>query len=114
MYCQRCGAENADRSAFCSSCGQPLAAPAAPPPTDRAYLEIAIGPRNTDYYVSRFERFASGGSKVSWNWPAFFVTLPWLLYRKMWPHAVLYFFLPTVFLAVVALILVVVSHDEFT
>ncbi len=107
MYCQRCGAENADRSAFCSSCGQPLQPPAepAPPPTDREYLELAIGPNNTDYYMSRFERFASGGTKVSWNWPAFFVTLPWLLYRKMWGYAALYFFLPTIFLLVVSLTL---------
>ena len=107
MYCQSCGAQNADRSAFCSGCGQPFAPPApeAPPPTDRELFELAIGPNNTDYYLRKFERFASGGSTVSWNWPAFFVTLPWLLYRKMWGYAALYFFLPAPFLLVVALIL---------
>jgi type IV pilus assembly protein PilA len=107
MYCQRCGAKNADGSAFCSSCGQPLAPPAPPPPppTDREYLELAIGPNNTDYYMSRFERFTTGGSRVSWNWPAFFVTLPWLLYRKMWVYAALYFFLPTVCWVALALLL---------
>lgn len=105
MYCQSCGAENADRSAFCSKCGQALApASEAPPPTDREFFEVAIGPSNTDYYLTRFERFASGGSTVSWNWPAFFITLPWLLYRKMWAYAALYFILPTVFWVALALI----------
>jgi hypothetical protein len=109
MYCQSCGAQNADGAAFCSKCGQALAAPAsapeAPPPTDREYFELAIGPNNTDYYLRKFERFASGGSTVSWNWPAFFVTLPWLLYRKMWGYAAAYFFLPTILLLVFSLIL---------
>jgi hypothetical protein len=103
MKCSRCGADNADQSAFCSSCGTKLAEPA--PPTDREYLELAIGPNNTDYYLSRFERFASGGSKLSWNWPAFFVTLPWMLYRKMWGYAAAYFFLTPVLVLVAALIL---------
>ncbi|HJR69822.1 MAG TPA: pilin [Gammaproteobacteria bacterium] len=107
MYCQRCGAQNADRAAYCSGCGQPLApaAPEAPLPTDHELFELAIGPNNTDYYLSRFERFAQGGSTASWNWPAFFVTLPWLLYRKMWGYAALYFFAPAIFLLVVSLIL---------
>lgn len=65
-----------------------------------ADLETAIGP-NAGYYLPRFEQFASGGSKVSWHWPAFFVTTPWFLYRKMWligilnvvyPFALLIFF----------------------
>jgi hypothetical protein len=103
MKCSRCGAENADQSAFCSSCGQSLTE--TTPPTDREYFETAIGPNNTDYYLTRFERFASGGSAVSWNWPAFFITFPWLLYRKMWGYAAAYFFLPTILLYVVGIAL---------
>jgi type IV pilus assembly protein PilA len=48
-----------------------------------ADYETAIGP-NTGYYLPRFEEFDAGGPKVGWHWPAFFVTTPWFLYRKMW------------------------------
>jgi type IV pilus assembly protein PilA len=68
---------------------------AEPPMPDRGdveYAEAAIGPRNTAYYLPKFERFASGGGYASWNWPAFFVPLLWMLYRKMWLWAALYFF----------------------
>ncbi|MBT8099018.1 MAG: pilin [Gammaproteobacteria bacterium] len=55
-----------------------------------------IGPNSTDYYARLFDRFQSGGSSVSWNWPAFFVSSYWLLYRKMWLNAFLYWIaLPT-------------------
>ena len=59
---------------------------------DVEYVEAAIGPRNADYYLRKFERFGSGGGYASWNWPAFFVPLLWMLYRKMWLWAALYFF----------------------
>ena len=49
-----------------------------------------VGPRNTDYYARRFDRFKSGGGSISWNWPAFFISSIWLLYRKMWLYAFLY------------------------
>ncbi|MEJ2128762.1 MAG: pilin [Woeseiaceae bacterium] len=49
-----------------------------------------IGPKNTDYYARKFEKFQSGGGSISWNWPAFFISSVWLLYRKMWLLAFLY------------------------
>lgn len=54
----------------------------------------AIGPEKARYYLPKFERFAAGGGLISWNWPAFFVSFFWLLYRKMWLLAVFYWFLP--------------------
>jgi type IV pilus assembly protein PilA len=59
------------------------AAPVAPENQKRADYETAIG-KNVDYYLPRFEEFDKGGSKLSWNWPAFFATTPWFCYRKMW------------------------------
>ncbi len=53
-------------------------------------LAAYVGPKNADYYAERFARFRSGGSKLSWSWPAFFVAAYWLLYRKMWLNALLY------------------------
>lgn len=71
---------------------------------ERELYEAAIGPSNTHYYLSRFERFASGGGRTSWNWPAFFISLLWLLYRKMWAHAALYLFVPSVLAVVLAVV----------
>ena len=45
--------------------------------------EAAIG-KNRGYYLPRFEEFDRGGPTLGWHWPAFFVTTPWFLYRKMW------------------------------
>ena len=58
--------------------------------TSEGHLAAYVGPNNTDYYMERFGRFESGQSSVSWNWPAFFLTALWLLYRKMWAAALLY------------------------
>jgi type IV pilus assembly protein PilA len=58
-------------------------APATPEAQKRADYELAIG-QNAEYFLPKFEEFDKGGSKLGWNWPAFFVTTPWFLYRKMW------------------------------
>lgn len=57
---------------------------AASPEQQRvADYELAVG-KNTDYYLPKFEAFDAGGGKAGWHWPAFFVTTPWYLYRKMY------------------------------
>jgi type IV pilus assembly protein PilA len=66
----------------------------------------AVGDQKVDYYVPKFERFDAGGSLLSWNWPAFFVTFLWLLYRRMYGLAVGYFFLLPFLFAVVLTVLV--------
>jgi type IV pilus assembly protein PilA len=50
--------------------------------------------KNTDYFLPRFESFDAGGSRAGWNWPAFFITGPYFLYRKMWLAGFLYIFYP--------------------
>ncbi|MFL6697945.1 MAG: pilin [Vitreoscilla sp.] len=61
---------------------------------DEAWAAV-IGDSNTHHYLTRFERLAHGDSG-GWHWPAFFVTWYWMLYRKMWVPALLYFFAPWV------------------
>ncbi len=56
---------------------------------DDELLSTFVGPKNAHYYAAAFNKFAAG-SNVKWNWPAFFVTFPWLLYRKMWLYALGY------------------------
>ena len=103
MFCPKCGNQSSDSAKFCMTCGNVLPQPngqpqpaglAAGEPAEELYRAV-IGPSNQGYYLSRFSRFdKSGGAGVSWNWPAFFVTFYWLLYRKMWLSALLYLILP--------------------
>ena len=68
---------------------------------------LAIGP-NTAYYLPRFEELEAGGPAMSWHWPAFFVTTPWFLYRKMWLVGILnvvYPFLVLIFGGIAAVLL---------
>lgn len=117
MYCSRCGTESAADALFCTSCGAPLAraqaaASAAPVSTaaarsgpadafDEEIWRAAIGPKNTEYYLTRFREQHASGRRSLWNWPAFLLTFYWLLYRKLWLPAIGYFVLPYVILAVV-------------
>jgi hypothetical protein len=131
MLCGKCGGPNAEGSWFCSKCGAPLAvqqgviAPAVPAGTHRAEpsrsttaaapaagpvstagfdeeaWRAAIGPTNSDYYLGRFAARHASGKAARWHWPAFFITFYWLLYRKLWGWAALYFVLPYVVLLVV-------------
>ncbi|VTU43021.1 MULTISPECIES: DUF2628 domain-containing protein [unclassified Variovorax] len=117
MNCTDCGTLNPGYANFCAGCGKPVPAttrgpqersldfgkaaeaPAAPSAqardNDAELYGLAIGHKNRDYYLRRFEAFdRAGTTSVGWHWPAFFCTFWWLLYRKMWGKAALYFFLP--------------------
>lgn len=73
----------------------PLSPTAETSPATEEFHRTAIGPKNQDYYLRHFARFDSAGKVgISWHWPAFFVNFWWLLYRKMWLNALIYFFLP--------------------
>ena len=105
MFCQHCGSSNDNSVSFCSNCGQalvgatgtmsPARAATGTPDSSEEYYRAVVGTKNQAYYLSRFSRFdADAKSGVSWHWPAFFVSFYWLLYRKMWRNALIYFFLP--------------------
>jgi Tfp pilus assembly protein PilE len=61
--------------------------------TDEEARAAVIGDSNTQYYLDRFDRIAHGQGG-GWHWPAFFVTWYWMLYRKMWVPALIYFCAP--------------------
>ena len=68
--------------------------------TDDEARAAFIGDANAAYYLDRFDRLAHGASG-GWHWPGMLVTWYWMLYRKMWVPALIYFFAP--YLIVVAL-----------
>lgn len=50
-----------------------------------------IGHRTQSYYLKRFEQFDEQGYlSPKWHWAGFFITLPWLLYRKRYMDALVY------------------------
>lgn len=61
-------------------------------PTKRKQLDRwFIGHRTQERYMKRFEQFDQQGYlSPKWHWAAFFVTLPWLLYRKRYMDALVY------------------------
>ena len=77
----------------------PASDPSVAPADD--LMAAYVGPRYAEYYAPIFERFERGSS-ASWNWPAFFVTAFWLLYRKMWAMTLVYWFVFPIVLAVFA------------
>lgn len=103
MICESCGEYNPSESRYCLDCGADLLeGPEAQHESQEAlettswenfspYYEKAIGGKSVGYYLPIFRRFHVDGVGVSWNWAAFFVSFFWLLYRKMWREASLYF-----------------------
>lgn len=50
-----------------------------------------IGHRSQTYYLKRFAEFDQQGHlSPKWHWAAFFMTFPWLLYRKRYMDAIVY------------------------
>ena len=108
MYCSKCGCENDDSGQFCNRCGSqlmadgvvptPLHAVEESPSSLEAAYKAVIGPKHQATYLAYFLK-ADGLGKppMSWHWPGFFVTLYWVLYRKMWLPALIYFLLPYLF-----------------
>lgn len=116
--CPECDAVRSGNSSKCAQCGYPFG-PTSPalkatpsskiryiqpekskvkaPPTE-TFLAAFIGPKKTAYYLRAFTRFRVLEDFASWSWPAFFMTTPWLLYRKMWLYAIACF-LGSVFLS---------------
>ncbi|MBI5846763.1 MAG: DUF2628 domain-containing protein [Nitrospirae bacterium] len=58
--------------------------------SDEEYLDLFIGP-NVVKYMDNFKKFGIKGPSSfvpTWHWPAFFLPFFWLLYRKLYLHAI--------------------------
>ena len=72
----------------------------------------AVGDAKAGYYVPLFYRFDQpGASRASWNWPAFFVTFFWLLYRRMYGPAVVYVMVWPIALVILAVVVGMLLGD---
>ncbi len=78
-----------------------------------ALYRAAVGEKKADFYVPRFLAIDAGQRGwLGWHWPAFFVTLPWLLWRRMWAMAGLYVVVPAVLAFALQLVVIAISVDE--
>ncbi|WP_053073761.1 DUF2628 domain-containing protein [Bacillus sp. LL01] len=113
MYCISCGEKQPTNAIFCSKCGAAHDEPSytslennmdAPQkevaasiypigqsephgmgPKEEALREF-VGP-NDDYYCEKWGlEVGSEVRKQSWNWAAFFLSISWMGYRKMYFH----------------------------
>lgn len=111
MFCSKCGTKNDDSAMLCSNCGVAInqtnsSEVAQAELTHDDAFKALIGGKNQDYYLNHFNKFeADGKTSATWHWPAFFVTFFWLLYRKMWLQAALYFFIPGIGITILVIIL---------
>ncbi|HEV7856371.1 MAG TPA: pilin [Herminiimonas sp.] len=99
MFCSQCGHSNDALARHCQICNADLqSAPSSNNIDDpEAFYKAIIGPKNQAYYLRRFATFdRNGKTGASWHWPSFFVAFYWLLYRKMWLGALIYFVAPYV------------------
>jgi Pilin (bacterial filament)/Protein of unknown function (DUF2628) len=71
-----------------------------------ALYRAAVGAKKAEFYVPKFIRFDQpGASKLSWNWPAFFVSFYWFLYRRMYGTWAIYSLLIPIGIGVTSAIL---------
>jgi Tfp pilus assembly major pilin PilA len=71
-----------------------------------ALYRAAVGAKKADFYVPKFIRFDQPGtSRLSWNWPAFFFSFYWFLYRRMYATWVIYSLLIPIGIGVASAIL---------
>jgi Tfp pilus assembly major pilin PilA len=121
ISCPECNADISEQALQCPQCGYvqqaqasspaPATAAQATAASDDELLDAAIGPVNKSFYRPKFDRFAAGQGSVSWNWPAFFVTIFWMLYRRMYAYALLVWLVLPIVFVIVAVIIGGISGD---
>jgi type IV pilus assembly protein PilA len=71
-----------------------------------ALYRAAVGAKKAGFYVPKFIRFDQpGASRLSWNWPAFFFSFYWFLYRRMYATWAIYSLLIPTGIGIVSAIL---------
>lgn len=98
MFCAKCGKDLPADAAFCPNCGAPVkpgsaGGPGAGDEVDEIGLFVG---KNAAYYNEQFRKFNVGGVETfvpTWNWAAFLCNFWWMLYRKLYLWALVWFIL---------------------
>lgn len=119
MHCTNCGVLLNEEIKFCPNCGTKVLSelqqhetkhevqeqeasftettnikddfqtPTLPNETDEELLKRFIG-KNSNYYMKKWSSSNNPNKRSGWNWAAFFLTVFWLGYRKMFKYMFLY------------------------
>jgi hypothetical protein len=98
MFCAKCGRDLSEGAAFCMHCGAPVkpepqGGSAAGPGIDEVGLFVG---KNAGYYTTAFRKFSIRGVETfapTWNWAACLCNFWWMLYRKLYLWALVWFLL---------------------
>lgn len=92
MICPRCGKEY-DTTVDCPYCSSNTITESynnyssyASSEITEKDLELFVGFKKSAYYLTKWDNMNMAASSVSWNWPAFFFSPIWMLYRKMYAY----------------------------
>lgn len=82
--------------------------------SDQAKLYAAIiGHKNTEFYLAYFRRAEERGyTPISWNWPGLFIGLFWLIYRRNYRWALIYFAVMPAIAICTSLLVGVIDEDS--
>lgn len=121
MYCRYCGKNIEDNDRFCMVCGKPTGiqpqADNEQPHSNADYqpdsTAVELVGKNTNYYISQFQKLKWNNKRVSWNWAAFLTGACWLVYRKLYLWALGYIVVNLLLLAEGANIILMVVEGLF-
>lgn len=120
IYCQNCGHLNEDNQKYCNKCGQeikestngiddPEVSEVNEPFEEDLLMKFVD--KNQSYYSNKWNKMAKKGKDVSFNLAAFFFTLFWLGYRKMYMNVL---YISLLFLGLdIVLYLIGYKYDYF-
>lgn len=116
--CPNCGGVYVDGDTYCRTCNTQFDAPI---PTEVDMLE---GKRVSDWHMfidknsSRYVEIFSNneGKKIflHMNWAAFFFSLYWLLYRKMYKYAAIFFVVSTLISLIISTVAITALKPQFS
>ena len=72
-------------------------------------VEKLIGDKKFDYYINRFAEMKQKNKKAGWNWCAFLFGPAWMIYRKMYVYAAIYWLASILLLSKIFLIDIFIS-----
>ncbi len=107
MYCSQCGAKLPETARFCPSCGRAVSIDVMSNNELASAAQVSSHVLNTkgqlqesdelfrfvgekfEYYRKKWEISDAPEKKISWNWAAFFLSIFWMGYRKMYGYVLI-------------------------
>ncbi len=110
IFCSDCGSKNSCINLFCENCGNEIDLyrkniKCKRNNTLKTYSNIndiiKFTSKNIAFYKRTFDYMISTESTTTWNWSAFFLSIVWLLYRKMYFQASTLFLICTIIVSII-------------